>query len=79
MTSTACQTATAATTSAGVGQVLFNTNAVIHYRYRGLRLLIMGEGRMFLVLAAWDPSDSALIVPLDGSVRVQFQFENQPP
>jgi hypothetical protein len=26
-----------------------------------------------------DPSDSALIVRLDGSARVQFQFENQPP
>lgn len=49
------------------------------YRYRGLRLLIMGQGRMFLVPAQWDPSDSALIVPPDGSVRVQFQFENQPP
>jgi len=49
------------------------------FRYRGLRLLIMGQGRMFLVPAQWDPSDSALIVPLDGSVHVQFQFENQPP
>jgi hypothetical protein len=34
---------------------------------------------MFLVPAQWDPSDSALIVPLGGSVHVQFQFENQPP
>lgn len=49
------------------------------YRYRGLRLLIMGQGRMFLVPDRWSASDSALIVPLDGSVRVQFQFENQPP
>lgn len=50
-----------------------------HYRYRGLRLLIVGQDRMFLVPAQWSPSDSTLIVPLDGSVRVQFQFENQTP
>jgi hypothetical protein len=50
-----------------------------HYRYRGLRLLIVGQDRMFLVPAHWSPSDSTLIVPLDGSMRVQFQFENQAP
>lgn len=50
-----------------------------HYRYRGLRLLIVGQDRMFLVPAVWSPSDSTLVVPLDGSVRIQFQFENQPP
>ena len=50
-----------------------------HYRYRGLRLLIVGQDRMFLVPAQWSPSDSTLIIPLDGSVRVQFQFENQAP
>lgn len=50
-----------------------------HYRYRGLRLLIQGQDRMFLVPDAWSASDSTLIVPLDGSVRVQFQFQNQPP
>lgn len=50
-----------------------------HYRYRHLRLLIQGHDRMFLVPDAWSPSDSTLIVPLDGSVRVQFQFQNAPP
>lgn len=50
-----------------------------HYRYRGLRLLIEGQDRMFLVPDRWSASDSTLVVPLDGSVRVQFQFENQPP
>jgi hypothetical protein len=50
-----------------------------HYRYRGLRLLIDGQDRMFLVPAHWSASDSTLIVPLDESVRVQFQFQNQPP
>jgi hypothetical protein len=50
-----------------------------HYRYRGLRLLIDGQDRMFLVPEHWSASDSTLIVPLDESVRVQFQFENQPP
>ena len=50
-----------------------------HYRYRGLRLLIVGQDRMFLVPAVWSPHDTTLIVPLDGSVRIQFQFENQAP
>ncbi len=51
----------------------------VHYRYRHLRLLIEGHDRMFLVPDQWSPSDSTLIVPLDGAVRVQFQFENQAP
>lgn len=50
-----------------------------HYRYRGLRLLIESQNRMFLVPDEWSASDSTLIVPLDGSVRVQFQFQNQQP
>jgi hypothetical protein len=52
---------------------------VFHYRYRGLRLLLEGPDRMFLVPDYWSPSDSTLIVPLDDSVRVQFQFQNQAP
>ena len=50
-----------------------------HYRYRHLRLLIEGHDRMFLIPDEWSASDSTLIVPLDSSVRVQFQFQNQPP
>jgi hypothetical protein len=50
-----------------------------HYRYRNLRLLIVGKDRMFLVPNSWSASDSTLVVPLDGSVRVQFQFQNSPP
>jgi hypothetical protein len=49
------------------------------YRYRGLRLLIVGQNRMLLVPEKWSASDSTLLMPLDGSVRVQFQFQNQPP
>jgi hypothetical protein len=49
------------------------------YRYRRLRLLIVGQDRMFLVPETWSASNSTLIVPLDGSVRVQFQFQNQRP
>lgn len=52
---------------------------MFHYRYRGLRPLIEGQNRMFLVPDVWSASDSTLIVPLDGSVRVQFQFQNQLP
>ena len=50
-----------------------------HYRYRHLRLLIEGKDRMFLVPDHWSASNSTLIVPLDGTVRVQFQFQNDPP
>ncbi|MEU5263755.1 hypothetical protein [Amycolatopsis sp. NPDC021455] len=49
------------------------------YRYRHLRLLIHGKDRMFLVADQWSPSSSTIIVPLDDSVRVQFQFQNQEP
>ncbi|MGW6195255.1 hypothetical protein ACWF0M_03815 [Kribbella sp. NPDC055110] len=57
---------------AGAGQT-FN------YRYRGLRLLVVGENRLFLVPANWSASNTTLILPLDNSIRVQFQFENDPP
>jgi len=50
-----------------------------HYRYRHLRLLIEGHDRMFLVPDRWSPSDSTLVLPLDNSVRVQFQFRNETP
>lgn len=50
-----------------------------HYRYRGLRLLIEGQNRMFLVPDHWSASDSTLIVPQDSSVRIQFRFQNQRP
>ena len=49
------------------------------YRYRGLRLLILGSDRLFLVPDAWSASDSTLVVPLDDSVRVQFRFMNRAP
>lgn len=55
------------------------TDQGFHFRYRHLRLLIVGHDRMFLVPAAWSASDSTLVVPLGDSARVQFQFQNQPP
>ncbi|ADB31479.1 hypothetical protein Kfla_2405 [Kribbella flavida DSM 17836] len=57
---------------AGAGQT-FN------YRYRGLRLLVVGENRLFLVPERWTPSNTTLVVSLDSSIRVQFQFQNDPP
>lgn len=56
-----------------------NDGQAFRYRYRGLRLLIEGQDRMFLVPGQWSASDSTLIIPLDGSYRIQFQFENQAP
>jgi hypothetical protein len=49
------------------------------YRYRDLRLLIQGRDRLFLVPSTWSPSNSTLVVPLSGSVRVQFRFVDDPP
>jgi hypothetical protein len=46
------------------------------YRYRSLRLLVEGGDRMFLVPENWSTSGSTLVVPMDESVRVQFQFQN---
>src|SRR4051812_16495229 len=50
-----------------------------NYRYRGLHLLIQGRDRLFLVPGVWSPSDFTLMLPMDGSVRLQFQFENSRP
>jgi len=49
------------------------------YRYRNLRLLIVGRDRMFLVPEHWSASNTTLVVPIDDSVRIQFQFQNQRP
>ena len=50
-----------------------------NFRYRGMRLLIVGENRLFLVPQRWNASNTTLVVPLDESIRVQFQFQNDPP
>jgi hypothetical protein len=50
-----------------------------NYRYRGLRLLVVGEDRLFLVPQNWTASNTTVVIPLDSSVRVQFQFQNDPP
>jgi hypothetical protein len=50
-----------------------------NYRYRGLRLLVVGENRLFLVPQQWNASNTTVVVPLDNSIRVQFQFQNDPP
>jgi hypothetical protein len=50
-----------------------------NYRYRGLRLLVVGQNRLFLVPQQWNASNTTVVVPLDSSIRVQFQFQNDPP
>ncbi|MFI5730912.1 hypothetical protein ACIA49_12385 [Kribbella sp. NPDC051587] len=55
------------------------TGQTFNYRYRGLRLLVVGENRLFLVPQNWTASNTTVVVPLDDSVRVQFQFQNDPP
>ncbi|HEU4948950.1 MAG TPA: hypothetical protein VFT31_17515, partial [Kribbella sp.] len=67
--------------SAGVEETTLPLSAgqTFHYRYRRLRLLVVGQSRMFLVPDRWNASNTTVVVPLDGSVRVQFQFQNDPP
>lgn len=48
------------------------------FRYRGLRLLAHGDGKLFLVPEQWSSSGSTYVVPMD-SVRVRFRFVNDPP
>ncbi|GAA2904254.1 hypothetical protein Acy02nite_85690 [Actinoplanes cyaneus] len=50
-----------------------------HYRYRRLRLLVTGKDRMFLIPEVWSASNTTLVVPIDDTVRVQFQVENDAP
>jgi hypothetical protein len=49
------------------------------YRYRELRLLVQGSERMFLIPSRWSESNSTIVVPLDGSVRIQFRFDARSP
>lgn len=49
------------------------------YRYRGLRLLIQGGDKMFLVPSPWTAAGSTLVVPVDSNVRVKFRFVDDPP
>jgi hypothetical protein len=55
------------------------TEQTFNYRYRGLRLLVVGQNRLFLVPQQWNAANTTVVIPLDGSVRVQFQFQNDPP
>jgi hypothetical protein len=68
-------------TSPGIEEKLIppSEGQTYHYRYRGLRLLIQGGDRLFLVPGAWSASNSTLVVPLDSSMRLQFRFRNLPP
>jgi hypothetical protein len=52
---------------------------VYRYRYWHLRLLVEGKDVMFLVPNTWRAGNTTLLVPVDGSVRVRFQFRNDPP
>ena len=43
------------------------------FRYRGLRLLIEANGKLFLVPEQWREGGAVLVVPHDDSTRAQFQ------
>jgi hypothetical protein len=56
-----------------------STDQPYRYRYSNLRLLIEGDGAMFLVPSTWSPAATTIMLPLDSGVHVQFQFRNEPP
>jgi hypothetical protein len=47
---------------------------VFRFRYFGLRLLVRGGDRLFLVPDRWSANASTLVVPYDDSVRLRFRF-----
>lgn len=55
------------------------TDQPYRFRYSNLRLLIQGDGAMFLVPGTWSPAATTIMLPVDGDVHVQFQFRNDPP
>ncbi|WP_112245669.1 hypothetical protein [Kribbella monticola] len=67
--------------SPGIEETVLRPGAgqTFNFRYRGLRLLVVGENRLFLVPQKWSAANTTFVVPLDSSIRVQFQFQNDPP
>ena len=45
---------------------------IFRYRHRGRRLLAVGSDRLFLIPEAWQQGCDVLVVPDEGSVRLQF-------
>ena len=41
--------------------------------------LIVGDDRLFLISNEWDSHSTTLVLPIDDSIRLQFQFRNLPP
>jgi hypothetical protein len=56
----------------------YEKGQTFRYRYRGLRLLVIGGDRLFLVPEAGGTTSVTLVVPFDSSVRVQFIYEGEP-
>jgi len=67
--------------SPGIEETVLRPGAgqTFNFRYHGLRLLVVGENRLFLVPQKWNGANTTLVVPLDSSIRLQFQFRNDPP
>jgi hypothetical protein len=49
------------------------------HRYEGLRLLLASGGRLFLVPEHWTRGSRTIVVPYDGSVRMQLFPAAEPP
>lgn len=58
---------------AGVTETALDTSdgSTFRYRYRGLRLLVAADGRLFLVPERWTSAGRTLVVPYDAGIRVQ--------
>ena len=55
--------------------------AAVHPSFRSVTKGLVAVGLILLGLGptTWHPNNTTLLVPLDGEVRVQFQFRNDPP
>lgn len=47
-------------------------NQRFHFRYRGFRLLLEADNRLFLIPEQWRTGGDLLVLPADGNLRVQF-------
>jgi hypothetical protein len=56
----------------GVGHADLGPGTPYRHRYGGLRLLLVSDGRLYLVPAGWSADASTLVIPYDSGIRMQL-------
>lgn len=62
------------TPPAGAEEPSVPAETMHRYRYSGLRLLVRGDGALYLVPDVWSPDASTLVIPDDQDVRIRYRF-----